>query len=788
VNQKTAMLSILLLAIAGMSQAAAPVGDTIWLYSVETGSYVTMDPSNGNWLAAKNISSVGTNEQYIVEDAGSGNILLKSVANSNYAKVDANYVEKLKANTASTTDTLAHFEWIDIGGGKIRLKCIGNDMNVRPGGSSEVLRANTETTDSDSEFIWGLVGVDTLAPFPNPATFATAPYAIGADSITMTATTGSDDTNPVEYYFAETSGKPGGSDSGWQTSERYTDTGLDPNTQYTYTVQMRDAVTPAPNVGTASDPSNATTDLISIHDPDLDGSGFVDMNDFSLLSAEWTKPDCISTANMDDNCGVDNRDLAAFSSKWLSRIPNIVMIFVDDWAWNGSPVAMDHSMNNSFMPLLQMPNLSTLAAQGMKFQNAYAGGPQCSPARVCLQTGMSSARSGFTVKMENPEALKVHGYVSAHFGKWHMYSDPVDEGYVAHDGATTNTEGNFKIPGDPKLMFSITERALGFIEEQVAAKKPFYVQISHYAMHGGRECLPETRAKYQNLPEVVAYNGGETDPNNIKYTSDPAVWLGMGEDLDGRIGAVMKKLEDLGIDDNTYVIVVGDNGYRQNFFDEISGLPQPLHSGKWWIWQGGLRVPMIVKGPDIPAGSLCTANVIHYDFLPTFVDWAGGDPAAELPNIDGVSLAPLLRGEAPTAQFLNRYLYFHYPHYRNAMPISAIVSGKDKLMYFYETPVTFPPYDPKMLFDLSTDVGEFTNITPADPNRAQALYDEMHRYLTEVGARIPLVPNPDYDPNVYQADSKYNRRLLWGPFEGTRPAETDEKQGKCGQKPVQKGW
>jgi hypothetical protein len=108
------------------------------------------------------------------------------------------------------------------------------------------------------------------------------------------------------------------------------------------------------------------------------------------------------------------------------------------------------------------------------------------------------------------------------------------------------------------------------------------------------------------------------------------------------------------------------------------------------------------------------------------------------------------------------------------MPHSAIVSGYDKVMHFYETPVTFPSYDPIIMFDLSADIGEYTNITPANTVRAQSLYDEMMRYLGEVGARKPLVPNPDYDPAVYQSADEYDKRLLWGPFEGTRPAEDDE--------------
>lgn len=504
-------------------------------------------------------------------------------------------------------------------------------------------------------------------------------------------------------------------------------------------------------------------------------------------------------ADVDPDTGVQEETDDGFVPK------NIVLILVDDWAWNASPVAMDESMSNSVFPLLQMPNLSKLADDGTIFQNAYAGGPQCSPSRVSIQTGKSTARSGFTVYMKGsgyydknadyaefpvkpngsdqtidpdattiPEALAEHGYVSAHFGKWHMRGNPGQEGYLAHDGPTTNDEGNMNKPNDPKLMFSVTQRALDFMEEQVAQGNPFYLQISHYAMHAGRECLPETRAKYQDLPEVVAYNGGRTNPGKILYKKDPAVWLGMGEDLDGRIGEVLEKIEQLDIEDKTYVVVVSDNGYRQDEFDELSGLAQPLHSAKWWAWQGGLRVPMIVRGPDIPAGRVNEANVVHYDFLPTFVEWAGGEPNSELTDIDGISLAGLMRGENPGTEFLDRHIYFHYPHYRNSMPHSAVVSRDHKVIYFYETPVRFPSYEPILLFNLRQDSGEYNNIYLAKPELAKALYDEMMRYFDEVGARMPMVPNPDYRPAIYRSDSLYNIRQLWGPFVGQRLEEEDE--------------
>ena len=119
-----------------------------------------------------------------------------------------------------------------------------------------------------------------------------------------------------------------------------------------------------------------------------------------------------------------------------------------------------------------------------------------------------------------PEALGPLGYACAHLGKWHMRGSPEDEGYIVHDGNTTNKPGNQKVPGDPKLMFSVTEKTTGFMEEQSQSKKPFYLQISHYAMHAGFECLPETRDKYTNHPDVQAYY------KNINETTETRVMWG----------------------------------------------------------------------------------------------------------------------------------------------------------------------------------------------------------------------------------------------------------------------
>lgn len=481
--------------------------------------------------------------------------------------------------------------------------------------------------------------------------------------------------------------------------------------------------------------------------------------------------------------------------------PNIVVLFIDDWAWNGTSVSMDIDMDNSKMPVLQMPNLNKLALEGMKFRNAYAGAPMCAPSRVTLQTGRSSPRNGFTVWLPNqkyadgiynrdpdyknfpvvpnitdmsidedavtiPEALKPLGYQSAHFGKWHMGGNPDNEGYVLNDGPTTNKEGNQNIVGDPKLMFSMTKRGIEFMEEQVKKDKPFYLQLSYYAMHKGWECLPETRDKYVDNPLVQAFykKAGKTTETIKRRHKDPATWLGMGEDLDGRIGAVLDKIKELGIEDNTYVVLTSDNGYRHEFFPNLN---QPFHGAKWWVWQGGIRVPMIIKGPGIKAGSVNNDNVVNYDLLPTFIDWAGGDPK-KLKDIDGVSLANSVLDKKTSKGFKDRYLYFHWPHYRTSMPHSAIVSGSKKVMYFYDKP------EIPMLFDLSNDEGEVNNIAAQYPEEHQKLLDEMMRYFQEVGARLPESNKDNYIEKNYKKAKEYNTRIIWGSFLGTRLLEDDE--------------
>jgi arylsulfatase A-like enzyme len=209
----------------------------------------------------------------------------------------------------------------------------------------------------------------------------------------------------------------------------------------------------------------------------------------------------------------------------------------------------------------------------------------------------------------------------------------------------------------------------------------------------------------------------------------------MSEDLDTSIGMIMKTIDELGIASNTYVVYTSDNGFRS--WNEGA---EPLRGGKWWNWDGGLRVPLIVRGPGIKPLSRCKVNVVGYDWLPTFADLAG--VSASVPKTtDGISFKPLLFGKTVPESYINRKLYFHYPHYRESAPSSALVVGQMKLMYFYDHP------DQYFQYDLNKDLGEKKNISTIYPEQAKQMYKQLMEGLKAFGAWFPK-PNPNADPNT----------------------------------------
>ncbi len=335
-------------------------------------------------------------------------------------------------------------------------------------------------------------------------------------------------------------------------------------------------------------------------------------------------------------------------------------------------------------------------------------------------------------------------YVAAHFGKWgHMMgASPEEVGYDESDGLTTNqTGGNslakdrwvaFKETEDPKLTFSVTRRANDFMEKQTEAGRPFYLQISYYAVHMTMEVRRATREKYE-LKEKGRFH-------NI-----PA-FGGMTEDLDTGLGQVLDQVERLGIENNTYIFYMSDNGgvsqgpptrealYGTPTKADDYGSNYPLRSGKWTTFEGGLRVPFVVKGPGIQANSVCNVPVVGWDLLPTFAALAGAIGPLDNPlEIDGVSFSHLLKNEG-NGEIKRPFegLVFHQPfalgggHRRH----SAIRVGDSKLIKFWETKEL-------LLFDLKEDRGEMNNLAQSMPDRAETLHQQLMAYLTQVNAEIP---------------------------------------------------
>ena len=469
---------------------------------------------------------------------------------------------------------------------------------------------------------------------------------------------------------------------------------------------------------------------------------------------------------------------AAGATAMAADRPNIVLFLIDDMPWYGTDVQMDPDLPASAMSFRNMPNLQKLAQQGMTFQQAYSGAGMCAPSRCCIQTGMTAAHhlysgnggfgtatanNGGNVKYMDRKAdlklpllcpepqgnirfpsigdvLRNAGYTTAHFGKWHLYGGgPAEHGYDASDGETDNktfrpndpaTGKKTDVSKDPKMMFSITDRSINFMESAVQAHKPFYLQISHYATHAAYQCRPETLEKVKKDP--VFQKAKNLKPKELL---EAQVCAAMCEDLDDAIGQVLKKMEDLGVADNTYVIFVSDNGYKSwnEGYD-------PLRGAKWWLWQGGIRVPMIVRGPSVPTGSLCKVNVVNYDFLPTFADLAGATDY--LPKeVDGTSFKALLFGQPVPDSYVNRPLFFHYPHYRVAPPSSAIIAGDWKLQHFYEWP------DMEFIYNLNDDMKEQNNLFSAQPEKASQMAKQLMDEIKAVGGYFPK-PNPSVDPNV----------------------------------------
>ena len=420
--------------------------------------------------------------------------------------------------------------------------------------------------------------------------------------------------------------------------------------------------------------------------------------------------------------------------------PNIVLILADDQGWNALSSQIDPEVAGSKSDYHQTPNTDRLIREGMCFTDGYAPAPVCSPTRHSIQFGISPAKTRVThnnpqhkqfcdpdlalanlIKKADPH------YATAHFGKWHVSVTPEESGYDESDGDTGNREGsNSKSKVDPKRTFEVTDRAMDFLKRKATTDQPFFLQVSYYADHLDFKSNPKTLDKYKNLPP------GERH-------SDP-VFAGMNEDLDTGVGQILEAIDRLGISENTYVIYTADNGYDESP-RKLHGNPQrkawPLSYSKGFVFEGGIRVPFIVRGPGIKAGSVSRAPVVGYDLMPTVLHWI--DPEFELPEvIEGGSLQTVLENEGRgSIERSNDFLLFHYP--TGVWPAqSSLRQGDFKIVKTWA-------FDRVELFDLRFDRSESTDLSQSMPERADAMHKLMMGYLDSVNAIYPPMEELAFD-------------------------------------------
>ena len=429
-----------------------------------------------------------------------------------------------------------------------------------------------------------------------------------------------------------------------------------------------------------------------------------------------------------------HRNLAAIDQQ--SPPPNFVLIVTDDQSWVGTSVLMDATDSQSRSDYYRTPNIERLADMGMRFTRGYSPAPFCCPTRRSLLIGQTPARHIYQEDQENwtkkyrqqlslPQMLKRANadYRTAHFGKWDLRFDgvsPEDMGYDVSDGKTGNGTGGNKGTGgpaardDPKLVFGITQRTCDFIEQESAAGNPFFVQVSHYAVH------LDIFFKKQSLDAAVDWEPGK------KHTM--AEFAAMTSDVDTGIGQLLDKIEALGLRDNTYIFFMSDNGGRLKMpGQQRQLLPRnhPLREGKGSMYEGGLRVPFIAIGPDIEAGGVSRVPVTGLDLFPTIAELAGyNDPLPK--SLDGGSMTGVLRNRGRgTVTREHPFLLFHQAVARNAQ--TAIIQGNHKLVKTWQS-------DRLELFDLAADQDESNDLSTSHVSKAQELHALMVEFLQDVGA------------------------------------------------------
>jgi len=448
--------------------------------------------------------------------------------------------------------------------------------------------------------------------------------------------------------------------------------------------------------------------------------------------------------------------------------PNIIFILADDLGWADLPV-----YGNLFN---EAPNLSRMAGQGIRFTDAYAACPVCSPTRASIMSGQYPARVGITdfitghwrpyeevIVPSNRtqylpgeiitvgEILQETGYATGYFGKWHLgFEDKHQPGNQGFEMVNVHRGGSFfnyanqmstPIKAEPgkALSEALTDMSLDFIRDH--QEDPFFLFLAHYDVHVQLDADSMLIDKYLNKDKVDGY------PCN-------AVYAAMVEHVDNSVGRVLRELKDLGLEENTLVVFFSDNGGLISRFDRIPLLAKskqyiyegdtllyvassnaPLRAEKGTVYEGGIREPFIAWWPGkLEAGRVSSALVSSVDFLPTFAELAGTElPAAQV--FDGISLVNLMEGAEADP---DRAIFWHYPVYHHDEPASAIRKGKWKLIHNLVN-------DRRYLYNLEDDIGESIDLSQSEPEIADELYHLLVQWRSDCGAEFP-VPNPGFIP------------------------------------------
>jgi arylsulfatase A-like enzyme len=471
---------------------------------------------------------------------------------------------------------------------------------------------------------------------------------------------------------------------------------------------------------------------------------------------------------------------AGFGSKALKRPKkklNFVFFLIDDLGWTDLGC-----YGSSFY---ETPNIDRLASEGMRFTEAYAACPVCSPTRGSIMAGKYPARLGITqwiggsqkpteyadrLELEEvtiAEVLKGQGYATGFVGKWHLSPRTADiraDFYPDKQGFDLNIGGDWS--GAPPTYFwpykkrnraleemppggeegeyltdRLTDESLKFMEAN--KDRPFLLYFSHYAVHTpieSKEVLTDKyKAKAERLPEpegphsVNVYGRYKT-----RLVQDNPAYAGMVQSVDESVGRVMKKLEELGVADNTAVIFMSDNGGLSTVPREGPTANLPLRAGKGWLYEGGIREPMIIKWPGVvKAGGICDEPVTSTDFYPTMLEMAGLELMPEQ-HIDGVSMVPLLKSKGGLKR---KAIYWHYPHYHGSgnRPSGAVRAGDYKLIEWYED-------NSVELYNLKSDISEKHDLAKEMQGKAAELQGMLAKWRKQMKAQMPESgPRDDFE-------------------------------------------